>query len=430
MSSALDELSEPNMELLRRNKFCMGIKRGREHQCGSDADENAINKAVELLAEAVRRILRWRVWDSWWVEEIMDEWLEKRDRLEVQLRGKYSEEVINDLLGLVDKFVSYNERFLNYWREVGSEVRKLIDDLLSGRAEVIIWEGEKGISVHGEHVTLEVNKSTGGITVCLVLSDLGGVTIRIPGVFAMTMSKEEYEKFINGVLRALRGGLEEADGVVFKGKAAMGTTQIWQVIAWALLYPSVHVLIDAINVNESDVSITWYLKTTVEALKGKILKNVGKLSKEEVLAFMFTAVLGDGSAEIIKVIRNGHVYDEAVIKMTMSDERYKVWEPLFERLESMGFRNGKPSLSNSNVVNVRFYGSNAIGLARAMINVLPPVLRDIFDALNFEKWLNLRRIAEMELKFRKGEMQVDVTGYKFTVCARKRTVVLIHQVRD
>ena len=256
------------------------------------------------------------------------------------------------------------------------------------------------------------------------------MTIRIPDVFAMTMSKEEYEKFINEVLRALRGGLEEADGVVFKGKAAMGTTQIWQVIAWALLYPSVHVLIDAINVNESDVSITWYLKTTVEALKGKILKNVGKLSKEEVLAFMFTAVLGDGSAEIIKVIRNGRVYDEAVIKMTMSDERYKVWEPLFDRLRRIGFRSGKPSLSNSNVVNVRFNSGNAIDLARAIINVLPPVLRDIFDALAFEKWERIKRIAEMELKFRKGGMQVDVTGYRFTVAVYGGTVVLIHQVRD
>ena len=103
----------------------------------------------------------------------MDEWLEKRDRLEVQLRGKYSEEIVNDLLRMVDKFINYNEQFLNHWRSVGGEVKELIDNLMSGKAEVIIWEGEKGTSVYGEHVTLEVNKSTGGITVCLVLSDLG-----------------------------------------------------------------------------------------------------------------------------------------------------------------------------------------------------------------------------------------------------------------
>ncbi|WP_252901508.1 hypothetical protein, partial [Vulcanisaeta sp. JCM 14467] len=57
-------------------------------------------------------------------------------------------------------------------------------------------------------------------------------------------------------------------------------------------------------------------------------------------------------------------------------------------------------------------------LARAMINVLPPILKDILGALSFEKWNNLRRIAEMEVKYRRGEMQVDVAGYKFTVSVR------------
>ena len=56
----------------------------------------------------------WRVWEAWWVVEAMDEWLMARDRLEVQLRGRYSEEFVNDLLGLIDKFVSYNEKLWNY----------------------------------------------------------------------------------------------------------------------------------------------------------------------------------------------------------------------------------------------------------------------------------------------------------------------------
>ena len=120
MPNALSELSEFDTELLRRNKFCMGVKRGREYRCGGDAGESAISKAAELLIEAINQILRWRVWEAWWVEEWMDEWLEKRDRLEVQLRGKYGDEVVNAITGLVDKFISYNEKFLNYWREVGN----------------------------------------------------------------------------------------------------------------------------------------------------------------------------------------------------------------------------------------------------------------------------------------------------------------------
>ena len=103
----------------------------------------------------------------------MGEWLMARDRLEVQLRGRYRDEVINDLLRLVDKFINYNEEFMNYWHEVGNEVRKLIEDLTNGGAEVIIWRSEKGISVHYGHMTLETHEtSTGGVTVQLVFEGL------------------------------------------------------------------------------------------------------------------------------------------------------------------------------------------------------------------------------------------------------------------
>ncbi|GAB6944460.1 hypothetical protein [Vulcanisaeta sp. JCM 14467] len=66
------------------------------------------------MNEAIERIQRWRVWDSWWVEEVMDEWLEKRNKLGIQLRGKYGDDVVNDLLRLVDKFISYTEDFWRY----------------------------------------------------------------------------------------------------------------------------------------------------------------------------------------------------------------------------------------------------------------------------------------------------------------------------
>ena len=54
-----------------------------------------------------------------------------------------------------------------------------------------------------------------------------------------------------------------------------------------------------------------------------------------------------------------------------------------------------------------------------MINVLPPILGDVLDTLNFEKWINIWRIAEMELEFRIGEMQVNIAGYGFTVHVQK-----------
>ena len=116
MSSALGGLSEFDTELLRRNRFCIGVKRGNEYVCGGEASEEERGKAVDLLVEAVGRILKWRVWRTWWIEEITDEWLIARDRLETQLRGRYGDDVVNDLLGMVDKFISYNEDFWQYWQ--------------------------------------------------------------------------------------------------------------------------------------------------------------------------------------------------------------------------------------------------------------------------------------------------------------------------
>ncbi|GAB6944980.1 hypothetical protein JCM14467A_17620 [Vulcanisaeta sp. JCM 14467] len=420
---------EFSVDSLRRNRFCIGVKRGGEYVCGGDASEEKRDKTVGLLAEAINRMLRWHVWETWWVEEVMDEWLEKRDRLELQLRGKYNDDVVNDLLRLVDKFIGYNEQFLNYWREVGNEVEKLIEDLINGRAEVVIRsEGVSGISVHGEHITLKVNRTNTSITVHITPKGLEGMTIRVPDVFRKTMSRKEYRKFVKRVLRALRGGFEETDGTIKEGKAAMGTAQIWQVIVWSLLYPSeLYVLVDVINVNEGSVTIAWRLRTSNEALKGKMLNNVDKLSEEGLLAFMLGAVLGDGYADVEKLKINGRVYDEAVVKITMSDEEFKKWEPLLERLKGMGL-NWRPDPAGDGVVDVRFYGSNAINLAGAMINVLPPILRDILDALGFEKWERIKRIAEMEVKYRRGESQVIVAGYKFTVNARD--AVLVHKAKD
>ena len=245
------------------------------------------------------------------------------------------------------------------------------------------------------------------------------------------MNKEEYEKFVNEVLRALRGGLEETDGFVNGDKAAIGTSQVWQVIIWALLYPGrARVRINAININENNVTVLWYLRSSHKPLKGVIINDVDKLSEKELLAFMFTVILGDGSVDIVKVMKNSRVYEEAVIKIGMSSKKFGMWAPLLGRLKEMGFRSGKPNLNNSNGVEVKFSGSNAIGLVRAMISVLPPILRDVLDTLDFEKWLNMKRVAEMELKWRRGEMSIDIAGYKFTVHIQKNTVMLEHKVRD
>ncbi|WP_252900623.1 hypothetical protein, partial [Vulcanisaeta sp. JCM 14467] len=60
MFSAQDEAMEFCTELLRRNHFCMGVKRGKKYVCGGEANEGAVSETVELLSEAIERIRRWR----------------------------------------------------------------------------------------------------------------------------------------------------------------------------------------------------------------------------------------------------------------------------------------------------------------------------------------------------------------------------------
>ena len=57
-------------------------------------------------------------------------------------------------------------------------------------------------------------------------------------------------------------------------------------------------------------------------------------------------------------------------------------------------------------------------------------MRDVLDALSFEKWVNLRRIAEMEVKFKIGESQIIIANYGFTVNVLKSTVILERKAKD
>ena len=59
----------------------------------------------------------------------------------------------------------------------------------------------------------------------------------------------------------------------------------------------------------------------------KNLINIGKLGEEELLTFIFTAILSDGSANIEK---DSHDYDKAIIKITMSNDKFNTWKPILK----------------------------------------------------------------------------------------------------
>ncbi len=149
-----------NSELLKRNRFCHGVKRGKKYVCGDEVnDQSAINNTVDLLIEAISRTLRWQAWDTWWIDRYKDEWLTIRKSIEVCLRNKYSDEIINGILKVANAFIKYLDKFKEYWikNNIGHEVKRLIEYLMHGKAEIIIWRNKKGISIYSKYVTLNVN---------------------------------------------------------------------------------------------------------------------------------------------------------------------------------------------------------------------------------------------------------------------------------
>lgn len=392
MFSVQDEYAEFNVKSLRANYFCIGKKKGKRYVCFNAVnDPETINKAVELLIEAINRTLRWQLWNTWWIDKYEEELLVKRKSVEEKLRGKYDDKTVDAIIELIDRFINYTSKLRNYWLRngVNYEIRNLIENLINGKTEVIIrGNNTSGISVHEEYITLNVDKTNTGVTVHLKLKGFKSMNIKVPDVFKMIMSEEKYKEFVNEVLNGLRRGFEETDGHNEYGKASMSTAQTGQAIAWALLYPGkVRININTVNINKNDVTIQWQLRSNdYNSLKGSIIKDIDKLSVKTLLAFMITAILGDGSAYIHKIVKDGRIYDEPVIEIAMSAKKFKIWKPLLDRLWNVGFKWGESDL-NENAIEIGFYGSNAIDLARAMINILPPILTDLMNAFNFEKWM-------------------------------------------
>ncbi|ADN49541.1 hypothetical protein [Vulcanisaeta distributa] len=415
---------------LKRNSFYFGIKHGRKYICGNTVnDSDIINRYVSLLAEAIDRMFKWRIWEPWWIDIYKMEWQAKKRNVYERLRGVYNDDVVNGILNVFDEFISYIDRFREYWIENGIEVKEIIDNLVGGKAEVVIWENMSGLSVYGKNILLNVSK-TEGVVLHLVLKDLEGMTIEIPNIFMRVMSKDEYEKFIRELLIPLKVGFAETDESVDESKPVMGTSKPWQAVLWSLIYYGrVHMHIHSVNVNKYDVTVTWHLRSLDhKSLKGflKDTEKLSKLSREALLAILFTAVLGDGSAFIAD---NGH-YAKPVIEIVMSSEKYKMWKPLLEKLKSTGFSWNKVPRTDRNSVNVVFNGSHAIKLARGMISILPSIIKDVIDALAVKTWINIKQIAEFEPKFRKGMQIIVIADHAFSVTIKEGTVELRHHAKD
>ena len=410
-------------EVIRKNRFCYGVKINKRYACSDEVvDLKLLNETANLLIEAVNRILKWRVWDQWWINSWRQGWESMRDNVVRQFRDKYGDGVVNGLLMVINNYINYIDVFKEYWvaYDVSGEIRRLIEDLGSGEAEIIVKRTSNSLvgSIYGRYVSLIVKRPGKGVIVHLDFSGLKAMTIKVPDVWSVI---ENYHKeFIKDVLIALRLGFAATDEGVSNGKPTMNTSQPWQALLWSLLYPGeISVRINAISVNVRDVSILWYLGANdYTSYKDHVFEIAKNLNDEALLAFMFAAVLGDGYAGVKK----------PRIRLVISASKLDMWGPILNKLDSMGFKARQDPLRNT--FKITYTSGYAIDLARAMINALPSVFIDLLNALGIKKWLDIRQVANTEVRFRLGESRVLVGGEAFTVAVSRGSVMLVRRVRD
>ncbi|WP_052885846.1 hypothetical protein [Vulcanisaeta distributa] len=395
--------SDINEELLRRNRICYGIKRkGLRYRCGEEVkDPGLIKDIITLLIEAINRLIELRVWNAYWIDGNRKEWEIIKERV-VSLKDKYSD-AIDKLLTVINKVIYHINEFKDYWiKYVSIEVQNLIKAVISGKAEIILGKSlEPTIRIYGKHVIIHIDKVNGAMTIKIVLSNINGVIINVPNIFSSLAPNKRYKDLIKD-LTALRAGFAVSDEGISKGRPYMTTTQPWQALFWAMLYPGeVYVRIPFVNINADNIMIMWWLRANnYLSFKKGIFKMVRKnFNDRQLMEFLFTAILGDGSAKN---------YEYRGVKrpfIMISTTEYKKWESILRRI---GLRHWKPNPNQHGIIMITYCCSNAIELARRIINVLPPEVQDLLDALNIDKWVEIRQIAQQEINWRPGEMKVMV----------------------
>ncbi len=411
-------------DLIRKNRLCWGVKGMilSISAVGEINDLKTINEVIIILIEVLYRLLRWRVWVPWWLDKEKIKIFNSRDKIKT-INDKVAK-VIDDIL---NEMLKYLYQYDDYWirNRVSNELRGVIEDLINGRAEVIVRRTESSltITVRGSRITLEIIRNRDVIV--QILNDFPGTTIRIPDVFKEFMkNKSKYEELAK-ILLAAKLGLANTDEGENKDKPRMRTTRLWQAVFWALLYPGdVYINIKSINVNIEDVTITWSLTANNHiSYKENALKIAEGLDEKTLLIFLLTSILGDGYANAYLRRNRLRARIEITVNAAKLEEKLEEWKAILEKLSKS--LNVKYNLnSKNNVANISFYDSHAVKLARAILDAVPPILGEVLDALESDKWLGIKKISNVEFKYIRGESQVEIYGERFTIDYNNLRLVL------
>jgi hypothetical protein len=376
-------------------RICWGVKRGKRFVCKEPVtDERVIEEVKRLIEELKGRIERHKdkLGSAAFIDELIDlleHWLEEhRDDKgkKVKEARKIAREMIKLLRKLRRKWVEV------YWRQF----MELIEMLEKNTIDIVVTgehNSEKSLMVHlyNRDVAIVVSKvaKRGGITINLSLSKLEGDDIKI----ANTFSDEE-------LLKAVQRGWELTDGGVINGHPAMGTTQPWQVVLWALCYPGrIHMLIDGIYINGDGASIMWQLvaKDYGARLKEEVAKDVKNFDEDRLRVFLAPAIWGDGEVNVSR----------RYVRLIMGLAKYELWFGIIERLiNELGFT---IRLREYNV-EVEVKSSKAVRLARDWL-LMQDIkgLIELGASLGGEKLRRIIELASMEVKER-GSSSIAIPG--------------------
>ncbi|WP_243671718.1 hypothetical protein [Vulcanisaeta sp. JCM 16161] len=282
------------------------------------------------------------------------------------------------------------ERWLSTYRQ---ELEELINKLRSGGTKIIIsgepFDKDKSFTarLYTDGLAIEMARvaGSGSITMQISLTGLRGINVVVPKLFS------------GNRLRAMQCGLLLTDGSIDEeGYPKMGTTQLWQAIAWLTAWPGKNRMrISGLGINDGDVGVTWQLRATdhrgVFKSKSDVAEEAGRLGDEEFPTFTLYAVLGDGDVNIKK----------KRVGLTMGKSKLGLWRNAIKRLEGLGFRLGS---DNGYAVAYTVWTSKAVELARKMLGdkTVKALIEDLAQLPDAEKPRRLMALAGMEPKHLAG----------------------------
>ncbi|MGC8606244.1 MAG: hypothetical protein ACP5L5_01630 [Vulcanisaeta sp.] len=392
-------------------RICWGVGRGGRLVCGDEVkDPRVIEETMRLINEFMSRVERHRgvllsdsVTPFDYAVNALSNWLSgiavgNGDDAIAMLRNA-EHEVGRKMLGLLSQA---REGWLRTYKP---ELEELIEKLRKGEARIIIsgdpFNRNKSFMAHLYTENLAINVArvakSGTITINISLTGLEGVNVVVP----KPLSDEK--------LRASQYGLLMTDGAIdMRGYPTMGTNQLWQSVAFALVFPGkTHIYINGISINNDNVSIIWILRAMNYrgkfGNKAKIAEETGWLSNDEFPVFLLFAVLGDGYIDI----------EYVSIGLTMGDSKRKTWSNIIERLMSLGFREKNKKHAVEYVVK----SSKAANLAKKMLSdpIIKALVEDLAQLPDSEKLRRLIELTSMETK-PLGRSSIEVAGIKMNVC--------------